>query len=63
MRTHIRTTRPRLRVCKGWHWRVIVIDEQGYVDWDDYSHPEQAIVGARFQVKRLLMNLATAEAK
>lgn len=61
MRKHIRTTRPRLRVLKGWHWRVIVIDEQGYVDWDDYSHPEDAILGTRMSVERLLRNTATAE--
>jgi len=62
MRQHIRTTRPRLRVYKGWHWRVIVIDERGYVDWDDYKHPEQAIEGARLSVERLLRSKITAEA-
>ena len=52
-RSHIRTTRPRLKVAKHWRWRVIVISPPGFIDWDDYKYPEQALLGTRAAIDRL----------
>ena len=53
IRTHIRTTRPRLKVAKHWRWRVIIINPLGFIDWDDYKYPEQVIPGTHMMLDRL----------
>jgi len=52
-RSHIRMSRPRLKVAKDWKWRVIVINSEGFIDWDDYAYPEHALLGTQRCIDRL----------
>jgi len=39
--------KPRVKVAKGWDYRLILVDKDGHYVWDDYHYKEQIIVAAQ----------------
>lgn len=54
MRIGVRKNKPHLKVATGWHCRVILIDDHGVIDWDDFKFWEQAIAVMPRMVARVI---------
>ena len=53
MRIYFPKGKPKLKVAKGWDYRLIIISRAGVVDWDDYKYPQHLIAATPKMVSRV----------
>ena len=44
---------PRVKVAKGWRFRLILVDEGGRYVFDDYGHPANLLPGLGTLIEEL----------